>query len=146
MYKDEWERFNETPLPEKEEFHNNQNLEVTTGVDYMYAKRVCKKFKIRNLGEHHDLYLKSNKLFWVDVFENFRKMCLKIYEIDPAKFLPGPGLAWQAALKRTKVKLELPTDIDILLIVEKGIRGGISYSINRFTKANNKYMKDYDKS
>ena len=81
-----------------------------------------------------------------DVFENFRNMCLKIYELDPAKFLSAPGLAWQAALKKTKVKLDLLTDIDMLLMVEKGIRGGICHSIYRYAKANNKYMKDYDKN
>ena len=80
------------------------------------------------------------------VFENFRKMCLKIYELDPAKFLLAPGLAWQAALKRTEVKLELLTDIFMLLMVEKGIRGGICNAIHRYAKANNNYMKDYDKN
>ena len=73
-------------------------------------------------------------------------MCLKTCEPDPAKFLSAPGLAWQAALKKTKVKLDLLTDIDMLLMVEKGIRGGICHSIYRYAKANNKYMKDYDKN
>ena len=81
-----------------------------------------------------------------DVFENFRNTCLKIYELDPAKFLSAPGLAWQAALKKTKVKLDLLTDIDMLLMVEKGIRGGICHSIYRYAKANNKYMKVFDKN
>ena len=79
-----------------------------------------------------------------DVFENFRNMCLE-KKLDPAKFLSTPGLAWQTALKKTKVKLDLLTDIDVLLLVEKGIRGGISHSTYRNAKANNKYMKDYDK-
>ena len=83
----------------------------------------------------------------VDGFENFRKMCLKIYQLDPAKFLSAPGLAWQvAALKKIEIKLELSTDIDILLMVEKGIRGEICNKIHRYAKANNKYMKDYDKN
>ena len=73
------------------------------------------------------------------------ELCLKIYELDPAKFLSAPGLAWQAALKNTKVKLELLTYADVLIMVQKGIRGGICYSIDRYAKANNKYMKDYDK-
>ena len=81
-----------------------------------------------------------------DVFENFRKMCLKINRLDPVKFLSTPGLAWQAALKKTEVKLELFTDIDALLMVEKGIRGGICHAVHRYTKANNKYIKDYDKN
>ena len=87
-------------------------------------KRVFKDFEIKNLGEYHDLYLKSDTLLLADVFENFSKMCLNIYQLDPAKFLSAPGLAWQAALKKTAVKLELLTDIDMLLMVEKGIRGG----------------------
>ena len=73
-------------------------------------------------------------------------MCLEIYDLDPAKFLSAPGLAWQAAFKKTEVKLELLTDIDMLLLVEKGIRGGLCTTIHWYAKANNKYMKDYDKN
>ena len=80
-----------------------------------------------------------------DVFENFRNMCLEIYELDPANFLAAPGVGWQGALKKTKVKLDLLTDIDMLLIVGKGIRGGISHAMYQYTKANYKYMKDYVK-
>ena len=79
-----------------------------------------------------------------EVFENFRNICSQIYKIDPAKILSAPGLGWQAALKKTKVKLVLLTDINILLMVEKGIRGGICHSIYRYEEVNNKYMKDYD--
>ena len=79
-------------------------------------------------------------------FENVRNMCIDIYELNPAKFLLAPGLAWQAHLKKTEVKLDLLTDIDMLLILEKGIRGGICHSISRYAKANNKYMKEYDKN
>ena len=71
-------------------------------------------------------------------------MCLKIYQLDSAKFLSAPGLAWQASLKKTTVDLELLTDSDMLIMVENGIRRGVCYSINRYVKANNKYMKDYD--
>ena len=78
------------------------NKENITDADYMHAKRVCRDFEIQNLGEYHDLYLKSDKLLLADVFENFRKMSLKIYELDPEKFLSAPGVAWQAALKRLK--------------------------------------------
>ena len=92
------------------------------------------------------MYVESDKLLLADAFENFRNMCLKIYELDPAKFLSAPGLAWQAGLKKTKVKLILLTDVDVLLIVEKGITGIICHFIYRYAKANNKYMKDYDKN
>ena len=94
----------------------------------------------------HDLYVQSDTLLLADIFENFRDKCIEIYELDPAHFLPAPGLAWQACLKKTKVKLELLTDIDMLLMVEKGTRGGICQAIHRYAKANNKYMKNYDKS
>ena len=81
-----------------------------------------------------------------DVFEHFRNMYLKIYELDPAKFPSVPGLAWQVALKKTKVKLDILTNIDRLLMVGKGIRGEMCHSIYRYVKANNEYMKDYDKN
>ena len=128
-YMDDWENSNETKLPEKEEFYSNLNLEDITDADYMHAKRVCNYFEIKKLGEYHDLYLESDVSLLADVFENFRKMCLKIYQLDPAKFLSAPGLAWQAALKKTKVKLDLLTDTDMLLMVEKGIRRLICHSI-----------------
>ena len=80
-----------------------------------------------------------------DVFENFRDKCIEIYELDPAHFLSAPGLAWQACLKKTKVELELLTNIDTLFMAEKGIRGGISQAIHRYAKANKKYMKNYVK-
>ena len=99
---DDWENFNETLLSEKEELYSNLNMEDITDADYMYAKRVGKEFKIKKLGEYHDLYLKSDKLLLAVVFEKVRKMCLKIYHLDPAKFLSAPGLAWQATLKRMK--------------------------------------------
>ena len=90
---DEWERFNVTTLPEKEEFYSKRNIKDVTDADYMHAKRVCKDFEIKNLGEYHELYLKSDTLLLAAVFKNFRKMCLKIYHLDSAKFLPAPGLS-----------------------------------------------------
>ena len=110
---DEWEKINERKLPEKEEFYSNLNMEDITDADYMHAKRVCKGFEIKKLGEYHDLYLKSDTLLLPDVFENFRK----IYHLDPVKFLSVPGLAWQTALKMTEVKFELLIDTDMLLMV-----------------------------
>ena len=76
------------------------------------------------------MYVQSDTLLLADVFENFRNKCIEIYKLEPAHFLSAPGLAWQACLKETRVKLELLTDIDMLLIVEKGIRGGICNSIH----------------
>ena len=125
-YMDELGKFNETSLPEKEDFSIHLNMGDTIDTDYSHAKRVSKDFERKNLVEYHDFYVQINTLLLSDVFENFRKMCLKIYELDPAKFLSPPGLAWQAALKKTKAKLDLLTDIDMLLMVEKGMRGRIS--------------------
>ena len=142
-YMDDWEKFIETTLAEKEEFYSSLSMEEFTDADYMHGKRVCKDFKIKNLGEYHDWYLKSDTVILADVFKNFRKMCLKIYELDPVKFISAPGLAWQAALKKAKVNLELLIDIDMLLIIEKGIREGICAAIQWYAKAN---KKDYDKN
>ena len=125
-------------------------MEDITDVDYRHAKRVFNKVALRsfnnkNLGDYHDFYVQSDTLLLADVFENFRNMCIKIYELDPAYLLSAPGLAWQACLTKTDVKLELLTDPDMLLMVEKGIRGGICHAIHRYAKENNNYMKDYNK-
>ena len=145
-YMDNWERFNETLLPSKESFYSNLNMENIDDIDYRHGNNVFKRFKLKNLGEYHDLYVQSDTLLLADVFENFRKTCLKVYELDPVHFLLLPGLAWQACLKKTNVKLELLTDYDMLLMVEEGIRGEICHSIHRHAKANNKYMENYDKN
>ena len=143
-YMDNWERFNETSLPSKESFYSNLNMEDIDGIDYRHGNNVFNKFKFNNLGDYHDLYVQSGTLLLADVFENFRHMCLKEYELDPGHFLSLPGLAWQACLKKTNVELELLTDYDMLLMIEEGIRGAICHSIHRYAKANNKYMKNYN--
>ena len=120
-------------------------MENISEIDYAHANNVFKKFNINNLGEYHDLYIRSDTLLLADIFEIFRQSCLENYELDPAHFVSLPGLAWQACLKKTNVELELLTDYDMLLMVEEGIRGGIWYDIQRYAKANNKYMKDYDR-
>ena len=140
-----WERFNETSLPDKEAFYSNLNMEDITDVDNKHAKIVFKYLINKNSGDYHDLYVQSDTLLPADIFENFRNMCIKVHELDPAHFLSAPGLAWQAWLKKTEVKLELLTDFDMLLMVEKRIRGGICHAMHRYAKANNKYMKDYNK-
>ena len=103
-------------------------------------------FEIKNLGEYYDSYVQSDTLLLSDVFENFRNMCLKIYELDPVYFVSAPGLAWQACLKMTIVKLELLTDYDMILMTENSIKGGICQATYRYAKANDKYMKNYDKN
>ena len=143
-YMDNWERFNETSLPSKESFYSNLNIEDIDEIDYRHGNNVFNKFKLNNLGDYLDLYVQSDTLLLADVFENFRDMCLKEYELDQAHFLSLPGLAWQACLKKANVELELLTDYDMLLMVEEVIRDGICHSIHRYAKANNKYMKIYN--
>ena len=130
----------------KNAFYSELNLEYIKDKDYEQAQKVLEVFEIKYLGEYHDLYVQSDTLLLVDVFENFRDKCIEIYGLDPAHFLSAPGLAWQACLKKTGVKLELLTDIDMLLMVEKGIRDGICQAVHRYAKANNNNMKNYDKS
>ena len=124
---DNWERFNETLLPSKESFYSNLNLENIDDIDYRHGNNVFKRFKLNNLGEYHDSYVPSDTLLLADVFKNFRNNCLEVYELDPAHFLSLLGLAWQGCLKKTNIELELLTDYDMLLMVEEGIRGGMSF-------------------
>ena len=105
-----------------------------------------KNLNNKNLDNYHDLHVQSETLLLADVFENFRNKCIEIYELDPAHFLSASGLAWQACLKKTEVRLELLTENDMLFMVEKGVRGGICHATYRYAKANNKYMKNYDKN
>ena len=141
---DDWEKFCEVSLPE-EGFYSHVNMKDTTDADYAHAKKISKYFEIENLEEFNDLYAQSDTLLLANVFENFWNMCLEIYELDPVILISALGLAWQAVLKNTKIKLDLLTDIDMLLMVEKGIRG-ICNSIYWYAKANNKSKKDYDKN
>ena len=141
-----WEKFDETSLPDKKAFYSNLNLEDISDEDNGHAQKVWDLFEIKNRGKYHDLYVQSDTFLLPDVFENFRNKCLDIYGLDPVYFVLTPGLAWQACLKKTEVKLELSTDYDMLLMIEKGIRGGICQATHRYAKANNKYMKNYDKN
>ena len=143
-YVDNWERFSEIPLPSKEDFYSNLNMEDIDDIDYRHGNNVFKGFKLENLGDWHDLYVQSDTLLLADEFENLRDMCIKEYELDPAHFLSLPGLLWQACLKKTNIQLKLLIDYDMLLMVEEGIRGGICHSVHRCAKANNKYMKNYN--
>ena len=143
---DSWKRFDETSLPDKEAFYISLNMEDSTNVDHRHAKRVFKSFNNKNLGDYHDLHVESDTLLLADIFENFRNKCIEIHELDPAHFLSATGLAWQACLKKTEVKLELLTNVGMLLMVEKRIRGGICHAMHRYAKENNKYMKNYDKN
>ena len=145
-YMDSWKRFKEESLPDKESFYSERNNEDITNEDYEHAQKVYDTFKIKNLGEYHDLYVQSDTALLADVFENFRDKCIEIDKLDPAHLLSAPGLSSKACLKMIKVELELLTDIDMLLMFEKGIRGGMCQATYRYANANNKYMNNYDKN
>ena len=118
------------------------NLEDISNKDYAHAQKVWDVFEIKNCGEYYDLYVQSDTLLLADVLENLRNMCLEICELDPVYFVSAPRLAWQACLKRAVVI----ADYDIILMIEKRIRGGICQTTHRYAKANNKYMKNYNKN
>ena len=139
-YMDSWEKFDENSLPPKKDFYNELILEDISDSDYEHAKKVFKKY-CKNMGDYHDLYVQTNTLLLADVYENFRNKCLEIYGLDPSYFYSVPGLAWQACLQKTRVKLGLLTDIDMLLMIETSIRCGMCQAIYRHAKANNKYME-----
>ena len=139
-YMDSLERFKENKLPPKESFYSRLTGEDISNEDYEHAKNVWDVFEMKYLKDYHDLYNETDVLLLADVFENFRNICMENYKLDPAHYFTAPGIAWDACLKMTDVNLELLTDIDMLLMVEKGIRGGISMISNRYGKSNNKYM------
>ena len=139
-YMDSLERSDETKLPPKEAFYSKLTGEGISDEDYERVKKVWKVFGLKTLQDYHDLYNVTDVLLLADVFENFRNICLDNYKLDPAHYFTAPGLAWDACLKITNVKLELLSDIDMLLMIEEGIRGGVSMISNRYGKANNKYM------
>ena len=120
------------------------NDEDITDEDYKHAQNVWNTFKCKTIRDYHDLYLKSDVLLLADVFENFRKTCLKHYKLDPAHYYTSPGLAWDAFLKETGQELQLLHDYDMLMMFDRGIRGGITHISKRYSEANNKYMKDYN--
>ena len=141
-YMDSLEKLKETKLPPKESFYSRLNDGDISDEDYAHAQKVWRTLKMEYFKDYHELYNKVDVLLLADVFENFRNICLENYELDPAHYYTAQGLAWDAALKVTGVNLELLSDIDMLLMVEKGIRGGVSMVSNRYGKANNKYMDD----
>ena len=136
-----FEKFDQMELPTKDQFYSVLNDQHITDDEYDHAKKVWKSFKIKTMGEYHDLYLGSDVLLLIDIFENFRKTCMEYYKLDPCHYFTSPGLSWDAMLKMTNIKLELMTDIDMFQFIEKGMRGGVSYIANRY---GNKYMKEYD--
>ena len=127
-YMSNWDKFKETKLSPREAFYSKLNMSGVKEEDYEHANRTWKEFGLKHFGEYHDLYLKTDVILQANVFGEFRKVCLKNYGLDPAHFYMAPGLAWKACLKKTRIILELLFNPDILLMAERGIRGGITES------------------
>ena len=144
-YMDDFDKFKETSLPPKEEFYSKLKDEHITDDDYARAQRVWDEFDIRDMGEYHDLYMRTDTLLLTCVYENFRKVCLTNYKLDPANYYTAPGLSWDALLYHSNIELELLTDIDKHLFFEKAKRGGISsVGSARHARANNPMLENYN--
>ena len=160
-YMDGWKKSEETSLLPKDAFYSRLNMKGISDQDYEHAQQVWNTMEKKTLGCYHNTYLKTDVLLLADVFETFRNTCLKNDKLDPAHFYTATGLAWQPLLKTVaescehekrrkdcelcpdEFRLELLTDINMLLMFEKGIRGGITEPVKLYAKANNKYMKDF---
>jgi hypothetical protein len=138
--------FEETVLPSQDKFYSKLSESGISDADYLHAKNVWNTFGINNMKEYHDLYLKTDVGLLADVFENFRKIAMRDYGLDPANYYTLPNYSWDCMLKNTGVVLEQITDIDIYQMIEQGLRGGVSVISHRYAKANNKYMNEHDKT
>ena len=150
MYPYDWvdsiDKLSETQLPPKESFFSKLNDEGISDDGYSHAQKVWDEFQCKTFRDYHDLYNVSDVLMLADVFENFRDVCIYHYKLDPAWYFTSPGLAWDAALKKTNIILGLLSDYDMILMIKKEIRGGISMISNRYGTSNNKYMDSFDPS
>jgi hypothetical protein len=141
---DSLEKLNSAHLPTRDEFYSMLNESHISDDDYRHAQKLWDVFECKTIGEYSDLYLKVDVLLLADIFESFRDECLNTYKLDPCHYFTIPGLPWDAALKYTKVTLELITDYDMLKMIESGIRRGITQCSKRHAKANNPLISDYD--
>ena len=140
------DKLREDKLPGKEDFYSTLYETDVTDEDYERAKKVRYHFIMKTMRDYHDLYLETDVLLLADIFESFRKTCLKNYNLDPAHYLSAPGLSWDAFLKRSRAEIELISDMDTFQFFEMGMRGGVIYIAYRYAKANIKYMSTYDKT
>lgn len=138
--------FDETELPSQDKFYSKLTESGISDADYLHARNVWNTFGINNMGEYHDLYLKTDVGLLADVFENFRKIATRDYGLDPANYYTLPNYSWDCMLKNTDVSLEQITDIDIYQMIEQGLRGGVSVISHRYAEANNKYVDGYDET
>ena len=145
-YVDDATKLLDTRLPPRESFFSSLTEQTVSESDYAHAENVWQRFAIETLGEYSDLYLKTDVLLLADIFENFREKSIQSYGLDPAHYYTLPGYTWDCMLKHTRVIFELLTDIDMVMLIERGIRGGLSQCSCRYAKANNKYMSTYDPS
>ena len=145
-YMDSIEKFKEDKPPPKKAFNSKLSGYGISDKNYNHVLNVWKTCNMKTMLDYHEFYNESDVLLLADVFENFRDLCLKVYGLDPVHYYTAPGLAWDACLKMTNIQLDLITDPDMLLMIEKGIRGGISIISNRYGEANNKYMKDFNRN
>ena len=143
-YMDKIEKLKDTKPPPQEVFYSKLSGKGINKSCYYHVLNVWKSFNMKTFKDYLKLYNIADVLQLADVFENFRDICLKNYGLDPVYYYTAPGLAWDAMLKMTNINLELLNNVDMLLMIEKGIRGGISIISNRYGKANNKYMKDFN--
>ena len=145
-YVDSPARLLETQLPTATDFYSVLNEEAVSEEDYAYAQLIWNHFKCKTLGDYHDLYLRTDVLLLADVFERFRKTAIETYKLDPAHYYTAPGMSWDSMLKFTQVELQLLDDPDMYLMVESGIRGGVSMITKKHAEANNPYVDTYDPS
>ena len=143
-FMDSLEKINYPRPPPQKAFYSKLTGKGIDKNNYNHVLNVWKTWKMKTLKEYLELYNETDVLLLADVFENFRDLCLENYGLDPVHYYTAPGLAWDAMLKKTNINLELLSNIDMLLMIEKGIRGGISIISNRYGEANNKYMEDFN--
>ena len=141
-YMSSWDHFEETQLPPIEAFYSKLSMSSISSDNYQHAQRVWKEFRIHNLGDYHDLYLRTDVVLLANVYEAFRETCPEHYKLDPAHFYTSSGLALKACLKRTGIRLGFLTDPNILLMFQRGIRGGITQAVRKYAAANSLYMGD----
>ena len=143
-YMNSFKKFSEDKLPDKCEFFSSLKEKCVSEKDYQRAKNIWNVFKMRKMGDYHDIYLNTDALLLADVFEQLIKKCLDYYGLDPCHYFSSPGLSWEAMLKMTRIELEVISDIDMHLFIGKGMRGGLSYIAKIHSNANNKYTENYD--
>ncbi len=144
-YMTDFSKLSVTSLPPKDAFYSQLNKTKISDEEYEHAKEVWKTFGCKTMRDYHDLYLKTDVLLLADIMTEFRKICKRAYGLDALHYYTSPGLAWDAMLKFTKIKLDLISDPDMYQMIEReGIRGGISSIMKRYAKANHKNLKDRD--